>query len=777
MDRERTATEPGQQRPWLWLAILVLAATLATWAVAGSARGQIGRNQEALEAQAHLALQATASKLSDYFSAAAELARVGAGQFSGVHDDLPLAQRLAKGLFAGSRSPFVYGAGVFYAPYRFSRRARLMGVYYEHAPRGGFMHYVTADADYFLVDAYGRVTYNRNEPGVADYVSSGWFLAAKSRRGVVVYGPYREDGKSFITVERAFTRDGRFAGVVTVDTLTPRFRAMLESGLRGGEIGYVISGGGSTVVATGALPRDRSAWIERSATLPYTAARLYVLVSRAAVARANRSVISWAIGWTLCIWVVALLLAFAFRRTWRARRQARLLEVARTRLESELAIGKEVESELRRIAETDALTGLPNRAAFLEKAATLLEGPDAERKHAVIFIDLDRFNMINDTLGHLTGDELLRRIATRLRDEVCDDAGIYRLGGDEFVVLTPLRESAGTLVERLLVALHEPILLEGRVLHTGASAGVVMVDAAYHRPDDLLRDADIAMYAAKERGRAQYAIFDAEMRDRVASNAVLESDLRLAIERREFVPYYQPIVSVATEEIVSFEALVRWNHPGRGVVGAAEFVPYAESHGFIDEIDRTTMQTVLRDAACLAERYHGAGVAVNVSARRLTHTNLVEDICALLQHNAVSSTKLRIEVTETAVMTNAEQGRATLERLRAEGLQIVLDDFGSGYSSLAYLHRLPIVGLKIDNSFIASLTTDANAVAIVRSVVALAGTLGLYTVAEGIETGEQLSFVRSLGVQFAQGFFFSRALPLDVLLQSSPLPTRLGAYP
>jgi EAL domain-containing protein (putative c-di-GMP-specific phosphodiesterase class I) len=257
------------------------------------------------------------------------------------------------------------------------------------------------------------------------------------------------------------------------------------------------------------------------------------------------------------------------------------------------------------------------------------------------------------------------------------------------------------------------------------------------------------------------------MRQKVSADSDLDNDLRNAIERREFVPYYQPIVSIATRSVISFEALVRWNRPAGGVVAAGEFIEFAESHGLVDAIDTNVLDNVCADAAALFEHFPDATVAVNVSAAHLTAPGLAGNVERALAARKVSPERVKLEITETAIMTNAAVARATLDQLRDDGMQIVLDDFGAGHSSLAYLHRLPIAGLKIDRSFIERLATDAQAVAIVRSIVALAQTLELYTVAEGVETAAQLEILHHLGVHHAQGFFFSPPLSLTDLFDFS----------
>jgi diguanylate cyclase (GGDEF)-like protein len=525
------------------------------------------------------------------------------------------------------------------------------------------------------------------------------------------------------------------------------------------------------------LPPDQSALISQTVPLRANAAAQMVIFTNALGLRAQDSRVRLAAAGQLSVvWVLAALFGFGLTRNWRAHEARLRLEVEQGRLEKELDIGRRLETQLRKAAYTDALTGLPNRAALLEAASAAIAVTSGEPTHALFFIDLDRFNMINDTLGHLAGDELLKMIAARLRDSLPLNETIARLGGDEFVICAAvLPEDAGAFADRILRCLHEPMILSGRACYTAASIGIVIIDASYREPEDLLRDADIAMYAAKGRGRACYAIFDTAMRTQVAADSDLENALRRAIERHEFVPYYQPIVRIATRDITSFEALVRWNRPGSGIVAASDFIGYAEARGLVNAIDEAVFATVCADAALLFGTFPKASVAVNISAGHLTTPNLAAAIDAALRAHGIAPERMKLEITETAIMTNAEGARATLDELRRNGIQILVDDFGVGHSSLTYLHRLPIAGLKIDRSFVSTLTHGEQPVAIVRSIVALAETLELYTIAEGVETAAQLEILESLGVTYAQGFFFSPALSLADLLAFSAESTVYGA--
>jgi diguanylate cyclase (GGDEF)-like protein len=680
------------------------------------------------------------TRIDDYFGKAIQLAYAGAHTLAPVRDP-DQARTLVDELFDSRSTPQIYGVGVFYAPYAFNPAWKYFCVY-DAARRGGLQQFLN--------------------PGNPPYTAYEWY-----RRGLSTpdeprfYGPAVEDNVSTISTILAVKRGGKAVGVVTVDTLTGTFIAEnMTRWLQAGDIGWLESSArGRMLLSTSPLPQ-RSDRIDQAIALRYTSAFVHLSSDAAPLHAANARLVAGSIALAVATWFFAGVLALALVQIWRTRANAYALELERTRLENEIAVGKRVEAELRNVAYTDGLTGLPNRAAFTDSAFEALVQAKSGVRHAVFFIDLDRFNMINETLGHPFGDELLKSIAARLHDEL-PRGSVSRLGGDEFVVLAPVDDAEmGAFAQRILEVVHEPMLLGGRLLYTGASIGVVAVDNEYERPDELLRDADIAMYEAKRRGRGCYAVFDTAMRTRVAAESDLENDLRRAIERHEFVPYYQPIFDVRSEAVVGFEALVRWRRPGSGVVGAAEFIAYAERRGLIDAIDTSVFEDVCRDAAALLETFPNSSVAINVSAAHLTVPELAATIDGTLRAYSVRPEHLKLEITETAIMRNPEQARGTLRAIQGNGVPIVLDDFGAGHSSLAYLHRLPISGLKIDRSFVSPLPGDEHAVAIVRSIVALAKTLDLYTVAEGVETQEQLDIVRQLGVDQAQGFFFSAAVPL-----------------
>lgn len=427
----------------------------------------------------------------------------------------------------------------------------------------------------------------------------------------------------------------------------------------------------------------------------------------------------------------------------------------------------------------DPLTKLPNRVLYLDRVARVLER--AKRRsfynYAVLFLDLDRFKIINDSLGHVMGDELLIGIAGRLLSCMRVVDTVARLGGDEFTVLLEDVEEpadATRVATRIQEALSLPFNLGGREVFTSASIGIAMGGPDYKQPEELLRDADTAMYRAKSDGKARHEIFDRGMHAKAIALLQVETELRQAVEVGGFCVYYQPLISLATGRIVSVEALVRWVHPTRGLVQPDEFIGIAEETGLIVKIDRF----VLKEACAQLRRWQdrpGAdgpplGMAVNVSKRHLAQADFVEGVEALLAQSQVDPERLCLEITESAIMDNALLATAKLQRLRQARIQLAMDDFGTGYSSLSYLHKFPFTALKIDRSFVNQIGNESGTTEIVRAIVTLARNLKVMVTAEGVETKEQLETLRNLGCTHAQGFLISRpvdAAALEVLLASA----------
>jgi diguanylate cyclase (GGDEF)-like protein/PAS domain S-box-containing protein len=424
------------------------------------------------------------------------------------------------------------------------------------------------------------------------------------------------------------------------------------------------------------------------------------------------------------------------------------------------------QEQLRHAALHDALTGLPNRSLFMELLAQVLDRSRRHREHlfAVLFLDIDRFKMINDSLGHLVGDELLVGIARRL--ERCMRVGdvIARLGGDEFTILLNDLGStgqAGIITERIHGALRAPFWIEDREIFVTASIGIAVSLAGYDRAEHIMRDADTAMYRAKALGRARHELFDASMHAHALDRLSLEGDIRRAIERGEFALYYQPIVDLDSRQWTGFEALLRWQRGGRAVP-PAELIPIVEEMGLIDWLGSWVLQEACRQMAAWQQQFPAGPmlcVTVNVSARQLGRIDFVDTVQRAMENAGLRPGDLRLEITETTLMDNPQTAELVLTKLRELGVKVYLDDFGTGFSSLSYLHRFPVDALKIDQSFIASLSGSNQQSAFVESIVAMARTLGTKVIAEGVEAEAQLDELVRLGCTEAQGFLFAAALP------------------
>jgi diguanylate cyclase (GGDEF)-like protein len=429
---------------------------------------------------------------------------------------------------------------------------------------------------------------------------------------------------------------------------------------------------------------------------------------------------------------------------------------------------EETKEHFRHAAFHDSLTGLPNRAMFTELLKAEIESSNRRNDHmfAVLFLDLDRFKNINDSLGHTHGDLLLVAFAERLERTLRPIDTLARFGGDEFAILLSGMTDATDAVrvaQRIQDELSQPFVLDKNSAFATASIGIALSSSGYDRPDDILRDADIAMYRAKENGKARYELFDHGMHARAVSRLQLESDLRQAIEQKEFCVYYQPIISLQTGRLAGFEALVRWNHPRRGLVAPADFIPVAEETGLIVPIG----QWVLNEACAQVRQWQidspshrSLSLSVNLSARQVAQPDLLQRIKDALETSKLNPHCLKLEITESVVMENAEAAAQMFKQLRSLGVQLSIDDFGTGYSSLSYLHRFPLNYLKIDRSFVMRLTTD-NDNAIVRTISTLARNLGMEVIAEGIETEEQFQQLKMLGCEYGQGYLFSRPVGND----------------
>ncbi|MCX5658683.1 MAG: EAL domain-containing protein [Planctomycetota bacterium] len=462
-------------------------------------------------------------------------------------------------------------------------------------------------------------------------------------------------------------------------------------------------------------------------------------------------------------------------------------------VKEDITARKAMEQELERAARLDRLTALPNRALLLDRLqqAIFRHQRWPERKFIVMFLDFDRFKIVNDSLGHDAGDQLLIKIAQRLRthirvadsvSRVVEGHTAARLGGDEFVILLDSIEAGeggeGTgeamkIAERLLDALAEPYEIgEMRIVST-ASIGVVTADGGYQRAEEVLRDADTAMYEAKLAGKGRVALFDARMREGVRRRMDIESELRHAVESEQFILHYQPIVSLETGLIESVEALVRWRHPTRGMISPGEFIPIAEESGVIVPLGEWVLRAALAQMA-LWQRHPGAipipSVSVNLSRMQLLTPGIVDRIGALASAAGVDPGVVHLEITESTVMRDTQAAAALLRELRQQGFKLDLDDFGTGYSSLSCLHQFAIDTIKIDRSFVTNLSRGHDYAALVNAIVTLAGNLRIRVVAEGVETVEQMTMLQSLDCQLAQGYYFGRPMPAEELQKYRPPP-------
>ena len=419
------------------------------------------------------------------------------------------------------------------------------------------------------------------------------------------------------------------------------------------------------------------------------------------------------------------------------------------------------EQRIAHMARHDALTDLPNRLLFRERLAETLAGVSRGSKLAVLFLDLDRFKGVNDTLGHPMGDELLKMVAARLRHCVRDIDTVARVGGDEFAIIqTGIEEplDTATLARRIGEAVRAPYDLAGHTVVVDTSIGIAMSPNDGTEPDGLLKAADMALYGAKADGRGTYRFFEAAMDMRMKARRELEIALRRALAAGQFELNYQPLVNVDNKRNTGCEALLRWNHPERGMISPAEFIPVAEEIGLIVPLGEWVLRKACLDAASWPDDIK---VAVNLSPIQVTNQNLVPIVVSALAAAGLPARRLEVEITESVLMHNTETNTATLHRLHELGVHISMDDFGTGYSSLSYLRKFPFDKIKIDRSFISGLPDDNESIAIVRAVAGLAANLNMTATAEGVETAEQLETIRALGCVEMQGYLFSRPVPLS----------------
>lgn len=437
---------------------------------------------------------------------------------------------------------------------------------------------------------------------------------------------------------------------------------------------------------------------------------------------------------------------------------------------AEIAERHRIEEQLQHDALHDVLTGLPNRALCLDRLEHVVERAKRHEAYsfAVLFLDLDRFKVVNHSLGYLIGDQLLIAFVRRLEAGLRPGDTLARLGGDEFTILLDDIKDASSAIhtaKQIQKELTLPFNLRGHEVFTSVSIGITLNASGYEQPQNLLRDAETAMYRAKERGKACYEIFNPDMHENAVVRLQLENDLRRAIERQEFQLHYQPIVAIETGRLCGFEALVRWQHPDQGIVYPTQFIPVAEETGLIVPLDQWVLRKACRQI-CLWQKQYPANipltVSVNLSAKQFSQPDLVEQIKQILQDTDLDACSLKLEITESVLMDNTESARSMLLQLKALGIQLLLDDFGTGYSSLSYLQRFPIDVLKIDRSFISNTNVGGQDFEIVQTIVTLAHVLGMDVIAEGVQTGTQLAFLKQLQCKYAQGYFFSKPMNTEV---------------
>ena len=448
------------------------------------------------------------------------------------------------------------------------------------------------------------------------------------------------------------------------------------------------------------------------------------------------------------------------------------LLAANQELQQQITVRQQVEQQLIKDALHDGLTKLPNRNLLMDRIERSLEQTKRNPNYlfAILFLDLDRFKSINDSQGHLVGDKLLIAVAEVLNQDLREVDTLARLGGDEFVILLDNIHHLTDAIEvsnRINRRLRSPFTLERQTVFTSASIGIALSSTGYSDSAQILRDADIAMYRAKAKGKARYEVFDQEMYLETLKTIELESDLRLALKQNQFTLYYQPLISLENNTLAGFEALIRWQHPEKGFISPLDFIPVAEDTGLIVQIGDWVLKEACQQLRIWQQQFTAISnidsmkISINVASQQLQEPNFIEKIDKILARTGLNPNCLRLEITERALIDSKDNTNQTLAEIKRRGIKLSIDDFGTGYSSLSYLSRLPIDNLKVDRSFVKNINSNPESLEIVKTIITLAQTLNMDAIAEGIETSEQRDRLKALGCEYAQGYLFSKPLSVE----------------
>lgn len=465
------------------------------------------------------------------------------------------------------------------------------------------------------------------------------------------------------------------------------------------------------------------------------------------------------------------------------------LKTANQMLQQEINERRRAQQQLVHDALHDALTGLPNRTLLQERMELAIRQAqdNSEYMYALLFIDLDRFKTINDSLGHLIGDRLLIAVSRLLQECLRESDIVARFGGDEFVILLDgiaNLSDATTIAERIQQKLRSPFTIDKHYIYTGASIGIVLSSSGYQNANDIMRDADIAMYRAKAKGKARYEIFNRGMYEETIGVIELENSLRLAVERNEFLLHYQPIISLKSDRLVGFEALIRWQHPTKGLISPDDFIPIAEDTELILDIGEWLLEEACKQLQQWQQKYAENSqisllkMSINLACQQLQEPQFIAKLDRILESTGVAGSSLRLEITESALIEPEGGVRDTLEQIRKRNIKLSIDDFGTGYSCLSYLRRFPIDNLKIDRSFIEQMNFNSENLEIVRVIITLAKVLGMDAISEGVETAQQLQQLKDLGCEFGQGYLFAKPLStteVELMLKDLSQPSLLDS--